>query len=242
LKFRLFIPSFITNNSYTTLDLKIPIMSNSELFNFLTALELKYNLTDLKGEFDYYTNYGSLLQLEKVQEVENVRHSPGICKATTAKGKHCTNKAKEMYDGYCGVHKNKEERKSPNKPRKSPKSPDKSPKSPAKSPCGGKTKKGSPCKNSGKYEGFCIHHCDDNEEGKEQVVVDIVLDEEVVVDKEQVVVDKVLDEVDIVLDEEVVVDKEQVVLLDEDENEDEEPLVADEDEKPLVADKDEDQL
>jgi hypothetical protein len=192
-------------------------MSNSELFNFLTALELKYNLTDLKGEFDYYTNYGSLLQLEKVQEVENVRHSPGICKATTAKGKHCTNKAKEMYDGYCGVHKNKEEHKSPNKPPKSPNKPPKSPKSPAKSPCGGKTKKGSPCKNSGKYEGFCIHHCNDDEEGKEQVVVD--KDQ---VDEEQV--DIVLDEEQLVLDEdEKVLDIEQLV-------EDEEQLVANEDE------------
>jgi hypothetical protein len=216
LKFRLFIPSFITNNSYTTLDLKIPIMSNSELFNFLTALELKYNLTDLKGEFDYYTNYGSLLQLEKVQEVENVRHSPGICKATTAKGKHCTNKAKEMYDGYCGVHKNKEEHKSPNKPRKSPKSP-------AKSPCGGKTKKGSPCKNSGKYEGFCIHHCDDNEEGKEQVVVDkeqvdIVLDEDekqLVLSEEELVLEEDEDEKQLVLDIEQLVEEE---LDEEDEN------------------------
>jgi hypothetical protein len=51
-------------------------------------LETNYNMTN-----NYFSN-------DTIVEKE-----PKICKATTAKGKPCVNKGKDIYYGYCGVHK-----------------------------------------------------------------------------------------------------------------------------------------
>jgi hypothetical protein len=95
----------------------------SNYLAFLKELEKKHNIVNLDKEFNCYKN--------------NSITSSGLCYSTTVKGNACGNKGKEMYGGYCGVHKNKEEHKST---------------SPLKSP--GKTKKSTPCKNSSKYKGF----------------------------------------------------------------------------------------
>jgi hypothetical protein len=162
LKFRVFIQSSITK---ILSHIKISIMSINDMFDhFLEELTIKYKLPDLKEEYEYYIQNGYIKE-------EKVNHSPGICKAKTVKGKNCTNKSKEIYDGYCGVHKKKGQ---PNKPSKSHKSP-------PKFHCGGKTKKGIPCKKTGIYEGFCLHHSNNSEEG----IVLVKNEEEKRIDEEE---------------------------------------------------------